>query len=105
MKTVNFFNNQGGVGKASLVYHLACMDADFGLSVVAADLDPQASLTSMFLEDGWLEELWSEADGRTTIYGALQPLLDGIGDVAAAHFEDVVPGLGLVVGDLTFSEA
>ena len=50
MKTIAFFNNEGGVGKTSLVYHLAWMYADLGLSVLAADLDPQANLTTMFLD-------------------------------------------------------
>ena len=45
---VAFFNNKGGVGKTSLVYHLAWMYADLGLRVMAADLDPQANLTSAF---------------------------------------------------------
>ena len=48
MKTIAFFNNKGGVGKTSMVYHLACMYADLGLSAIVADLDPQANLTSMF---------------------------------------------------------
>lgn len=106
MKTIAFFNNKGGVGKTSLVYHLAWMYADLGLEVLAADLDPQANLTSMFLEDERLEALWgSEDDVRQTVYGALRPLLDGTGDVAAPHVERVVPGLGLVVGDLALSAA
>jgi cellulose biosynthesis protein BcsQ len=105
MKTVAFFNNKGGVGKTSLVYHLAWMYADLGLSVVAADLDPQANLTSMFLEDDRLEELWNEGGVRRTIYGALQPLLDGTGDVSLPHVEEAAPGLGLVVGDLALSSA
>ena len=51
MKTVVFFNNKGGVGKTSLVFHLAWMYADLGLRVLAADLDPQANLTSMFIDE------------------------------------------------------
>ncbi len=43
---VAFFNNKGRVGQTMLVYHLAWMYADLGLHVVAADLDPQANLTS-----------------------------------------------------------
>jgi cellulose biosynthesis protein BcsQ len=106
MKTIAFFNNKGGVGKTSLVYHLAWMYADLGLRVVAADLDPQANLTSMFLEDERLEALWGSEDGvRQTVYGALRPLLDGTGDVSSPHVEEVAPGLGLVVGDLALSEA
>jgi len=105
MKTVAFFNNKGGVGKTSLVYHLAWMYADLGLSVLAADLDPQANLTSMFLEDDRLEALWNDGGPRQTIYGALQPLLEGTGDVSAPYVEEAAPGLGLVVGDLALSAA
>ena len=105
MKTVAFFNNKGGVGKTSLVYHLAWMYMDLGLNVVAADLDPQANLTSMFLDEMRLEELWTEDGERRTVFGALQPLLVGTGDVASPHVEEAAPGLGLVVGDLKLSEA
>lgn len=105
MKTIAFFNNKGGVGKTSLVYHLAWMYADLGLNVVAADLDPQANLTSMFLEDERLEAIWADDDHNQTIYSAFQPLLDGTGDVAAPHVEHVSPGLSLVAGDLALSAA
>jgi chromosome partitioning protein len=105
MRTIAFFNNKGGVGKTSLVYHLAWMYADLGLSILAADLDPQANLTSMFLEDERLETLWSETGIRQTVYGALRPLLDGTGDITSPHVENVAPGLGLVVGDLALSAA
>jgi chromosome partitioning protein len=106
MKTIAFFNNKGGVGKTSLVYHLAWMYSDLGLEVLAADLDPQANLTSMFLEDERLEALWgSDGDDRLTVYGALRPLLEGTGDISSPHVERVAPGLGLVVGDLALSAA
>lgn len=105
MKTIAFFNNKGGVGKTSLVYHLAWMYADLGLNVVAADLDPQANLTSMFLDDDRLEEIWTDDGHEQTIYGAFQPLLEGTGDVASPHVQDVSPGLGLVAGDLALSAA
>ena len=51
MTTVAFFNNKGGVGKTSLVYHLAWMLRELGGRVIAADLDPQANLTGMFLDE------------------------------------------------------
>ena len=104
MKTIAFFNNTGGVGKTSLVYHLAWMYADLGVSVVAADLDPQANLTSMFLTDDRLETLWGDGPDRT-VYGALRPLLEGTGDVARPVVEHIDPGLGLVVGDIALSGA
>jgi cellulose biosynthesis protein BcsQ len=43
---VTFFNNKGGVGKASLVYHLAWMLSELDRRVLLADLDPQANLRS-----------------------------------------------------------
>lgn len=104
MISLAFFNNKGGVGKTSLVYHLAWMYSDLGVPVLAADLDPQANLTAMFLDDERVEALWGD-DGRETIHGALRPLLDGTGDIAPVHVEDVAPGLGLVPGDLRLSLA
>ncbi|HEY1783765.1 MAG TPA: AAA family ATPase, partial [Roseiarcus sp.] len=104
MKTIAFFNNKGGVGKTSLVYHLAFMFAERGISVVAADLDPQANLTSMFLDDDRMEAIW-DSDVGQTVYSALDPLLEGTGDVAAPHVERIGPRLGLVAGDLSLSRA
>ena len=105
MKTIAFFNNKGGVGKTSLVYHLAWMYADLGLNVVAADLDPQANLTSMFLDDDRLEDILTDDAHKRTIYGAFQPLLGGTGDITAPHVEDICPCLSLVPGDLALSAA
>lgn len=58
---VAFFNNKGGVGKTSVVYHLAWMMESRRLRVVAADLDPQANLTAVFLD-----EKRSRASGSAT---------------------------------------
>ena len=105
MKTVAFFNNKGGIGKTSLVYHLAWMFADLGVNVVAADLDPQANLTTRFLDDDQVLKLWPESGSRQTVYGALRPLLDGTGDIEPPHLEEAAPGLNLVAGDLALSAA
>ncbi len=103
MKTVAFFNNKGGVGKTTLVYHLAWMMAERGESVLAVDLDPQANLTSMFLEEDALERLWPEGEHSNTLYGALRPIIRGIGDVETPHVEHINSNLGLIVGDLALS--
>lgn len=104
MKTIAFFNNKGGVGKTSLVYHLAHMLAEQELSVVAIDLDPQANLSSMFLDDTRMETLW-KPEHYETVYSAIEPLLDGTGDVQTPHVERITERLGLVVGDLSLSPA
>ena len=103
MKTIAFFNNKGAVGKTTLVYHLAWMFAELGLSVVAADLDPQANLSSMFLAEDTLEAIWTEPQTPRTVVGSLTPLVDGTGDVSAPWIAEVAPGIGLVVGDLALS--
>jgi len=105
MKTIAFFNNKGGVGKTTLVYHLAWMLADRGVRTLAIDLDPQANLTAMFLDEERLEELWPDNAHPQTVYGAILPILRGIGDVADPHVESIAdrPGLGLIPGDLGLS--
>lgn len=103
MKTIAFFNNKGGVGKTSLVYHLAWMYAGLGLCVLAADLDPQANLTSMFLDEDRLEELWPEEEHPLSVVGAVRPILRGTGDLLSPHIESVADNIGLVVGDLGLS--
>jgi chromosome partitioning protein len=103
MITIAFFNNKGGVGKTSLVYHLAWMYADLGVPVLAADLDPQANLTAMFLNEERIETLWPDDQHRDTVFGALQPLLEGTGDIAKPHVEHVDANIGLLVGDMALS--
>jgi chromosome partitioning protein len=103
MKILAFFNNKGGVGKTSLVYHLAWMFADLGVRVVVADLDPQANVTSMFVPEERLEELWPDGDHPHSIYGAVQPLLEGTGDIRPPHTEEIDDNISLLVGDLQLS--
>ncbi len=103
MKVIAFFNNKGGVGKTTLVYHLAWMYSELGASVVAADLDPQANLSTMFLSEGRLLHLWPEGDHDYSVLGAVSPILRGIGDLAEPHVEEVTLNLGLLVGDLGLS--
>ena len=103
MITIAFFNNKGGVGKTSLVYHLAWMYADLGISAVAVDIDPQANLSTMFLEEDRLEELWPDGDHPQSILGAVSPILRGTGDISEPHVEPITSNLGVVVGDLGLS--
>jgi chromosome partitioning protein len=102
MKAIALFNNKGGVGKTSLVYHLAWMYAGLGLRVLAADLDPQADLSTMFLDEERLETLWPDANPGLTVLGPILPLLEGEGGIADPHIEDV-QDIGLLVGDLGLS--
>jgi len=102
---LTFFNNKGGVGKTSLVFHLAWMFSEMGKRVVAVDLDPQANLTSAFLDEDILEELWEpqKADENgTTIFRCIQPLTK-VGDIREPVLQQINQRLVLVPGDLALA--
>lgn len=104
MKTpvLTFFNNKGGVGKTSLIYHLAWMYSSLGKKVVIADLDPQANLTAAFLTEEKIEKLWDEQLLGTTIYHCVKPLT-GVGDIVKPILEKINTNLFLIPGDVQLS--
>lgn len=103
MKIVCFFNNKGGVGKTSLVYHLAWKMAELGYRVVVvADLDPQANLSSMFLDEDELVEMFEAKDEARTVYQAVKPLT-GISDVEKLTPKELGSRLALLPGDIGLS--
>ena len=113
---LTFFNNKGGVGKTSLVYHLAWMFVELDRSVLVVDLDPQANLTAAFLDEEQLVELWDAPpdDAAGTIYQCVRPLTQ-VGDIRSPQLIgigeqpleprlfDLVPSLSLLPGDLALS--
>ncbi len=99
---LTFFNNKGGVGKTSLVYHLSWMFSELGHKVVAVDLDAQANLTAAFLDDEKIESLWEKSDAPTTIYRAIEPITD-VGDVNDPILIQVTLNLFLVPGDVALA--
>lgn len=103
MKTIAFFNNKGGVGKTSLVYHLAWMFQELGKRVLAIDLDPQSNLTSAFLDEEDLELIWPQGEHTDTILGAIDPLIQSLGDIRVLQARKISNRLFLVPGDLGLS--
>jgi cellulose biosynthesis protein BcsQ len=103
MKSIAFFNNKSGVGKTTLVYHLAWLFAELGLSVVVADLDPQANLTSMFLEEEELESIWSDRTIARTVSDTLTALMEGTDEANDLYLDPINDSIGLLVGDLALS--
>lgn len=102
---LTFFNNKGGVGKTSLVFHLSWMLSEMGFNVVAIDLDPQANLTSAFLSEEELEELWNDElglDGPNTIYKCLLPWKK-TGDILKPETRKITEKLHLIPGDLSLA--
>ncbi len=99
---LTFFNNKGGVGKTSLVYHLAWILSRMGHRVLTCDLDPQANLSAAFLNEDQLEGLWEGEDGGKTIFKSVKPLLE-VGDLLPPVLQEITPELGLIPGDLALS--
>lgn len=99
---LTFFNNKGGVGKTSLIYHLAWMFASLHKRVVAVDLDPQANLTAAFLNEDEIESIWNEQAPGTTIYQCVRPLT-GVGDIVSPVLRKVAKDLYLLPGDVALS--
>jgi chromosome partitioning protein len=101
MKSIAFFNNKGGVGKTTLVYHLAYMLSELGQRVMVADIDPQANLTSHFLEEEALETLYAEE--KRTILGGVRPRMRGLGDIQFLSPTQIQANLYLLPGHLALS--
>ena len=99
---LTFFNNKGGVGKTSLVYHLAWMFADMGKTVLAVDLDPQANLTAAFMSDDDVEVLWEGQRSGATIYSCVKPLTD-TSDITDPKLQKITDRLYLIPGDVELS--
>lgn len=99
---LTFLNNKGGVGKTSLVYHLAWMLSEIGERVLVCDLDPQANLTASFLTEDKLESLWNDAAESRTIHQCVEPLTQ-VGDLREPCIHRASPTLGLIPGDLALS--
>ncbi|MCH8554460.1 MAG: AAA family ATPase [Schleiferiaceae bacterium] len=101
MRTITFFNNKGGVGKTTTVYHVACMLSEMGIKTIAIDLDPQSNLTSMFLTDERLEEVY-ENNIPVTILDAITPIVNG-DPAVPVHLEHITDNLSLIMGNLALS--
>jgi chromosome partitioning protein len=96
---IAFLSATGGVGKTLMVYHLAWMFSDRGLRVIAADLDPKGNLTAAFLDEDRLEQVMPGNGRPLTVFGAVQPLMQGTGNIVDPHVEIISDRLGLILGD------
>ena len=103
---VTFFNNKGGVGKTSLVYHLSWMLSEADRKVLVCDLDPQANLSAAFLDEDLLETLWndesSDQEAGKTIFRCVRPLMQ-VTDLLQAQVQQITPNLTLIPGDLSLA--
>jgi chromosome partitioning protein len=91
-------NFKGGSGKTTTSTHLAQYLAIRGYRVLAVDLDPQASLSSLF---GYQPEL--DLTGNDTIYGAIRYDAERV-PLDQVIRKTYVDGLDLVPGNLELQE-
>ncbi|MEN9374038.1 MAG: hypothetical protein RIR79_1590 [Pseudomonadota bacterium] len=101
-QVLTFFNNKGGVGKTTLVYHIAHMLSLMGVGVLVVDCDPQANLSAAFLKDEEIQKIWDDTENIRTIYRAVKPMIRK-GDYSEPQLELITQNLYLIVGDLGLS--
>jgi len=102
---ITIYNHKGGVGKTTLAINIAAALSELGKSVLLVDTDPQCNLTSYLLSDDVVDNLLDHSDGPggQTIWTAVKPVFDRVGDVqfvAPKHIGD----LALLPGDIRLSE-
>lgn len=102
--SVGIFNNKGGVGKTTYLYHIAHILSDKGYTVLMVDCDTQCNLTAYSMSDDEIEKSWGECGN--SIYKGIELIHRGLGDIV-----EIVPtkiknadNLYLVPGDIELSE-
>lgn len=96
LQVVSVVNFKGGSGKTTTAAHLAQYLALTGHRVLAVDLDPQASLTSLF-------GIQPELDGVNSLYEALR-FDDERKSIADVIRKTNIPGLDVIPASLLLQE-
>ena len=78
-KTISIFNNKGGVGKTTYMYHVAHLLSRREMSVLMVDCDSQCNLTSYTMADSDVRKAWKD-DGNS-IFQVIDPVYKTTGDV------------------------
>lgn len=81
-KKISIFNNKGGVGKTTYMYHIAHLLAEQGKCVLMVDLDSQCNLSAYSIDDKVLLKSWGgkRGHGGNSIWRIIEPIYKGIGD-------------------------
>ncbi|MXR70812.1 AAA family ATPase [Shewanella sp. JBTF-M18] len=101
---ISVFNNKGGVGKTTYLFHVAHLLAKKGKRILMVDLDSQCNLSSYCLKDEQLSEAWEETGN--SMYRVVEPIYRGLGDfreLAPMQFNTQYPTLFLAPGDIALS--
>jgi cellulose biosynthesis protein BcsQ len=102
MKILSIFNNKGGVGKTTYLYHVAHLIARTGKKVLMVDCDSQCNLTAYSMQDSQINQAWGESRGNS-IYRIIEPVYRGIGDIrkrGPTELNGYRQNISIVPGDL-----
>lgn len=101
-KILSIFNNKGGVGKTTYMYHVAhLLNRQHKRRVLIVDCDSQCNVTSYTLNETDIQKAWQV--GGNSIFRVIEPIYEGIGDFVTAQPNQISDGLYLVPGDLNLS--
>lgn len=100
------FNHKGGVGKTTLTVNIADALASLGKRVLLVDSDPQCNLTAYLVEESVVDDLLDNSDNAQgcTVWSALKPVFDGLGEPKKVPALERLPNVYLVPGDVRLAE-
>ena len=101
MKSIAIFNNKGGVGKTTYLYHIANLLADNKKNVLMVDCDSQCNLSAYSVDDKRIQEAWDIK--KNSIYQVLENVSKGMGDITEKEPLKIRDNLYLVPGDVDLS--
>jgi len=104
-KIISIFNNKGGVGKTTYMYHVAHLLAQRGHTVLMVDCDSQCNLTAYSMQDTDIRRAWS-AEGNS-IFRNIERVYSTTGDIrsrAPSRALNAKGNLFIVPGDLRLSD-
>lgn len=104
-KIISIFNNKGGVGKTTYMYHVAHLLAKGGRTVLMVDCDSQCNLTAYSLSDSEIKKSWG-TEGNS-IFRNIEPVYRTTGDIRSRAPSRALHSKGelyIVPGDLRLSD-
>lgn len=100
-KAISIFNNKGGVGKTTYMFHVAHLLARGDVRVLMVDCDSQSNLTAYSLANPAIRRSWAP-DGNS-IWRNIELVARGVGDIrqrGPSLIRPDYPNLYIVPGDL-----